>query len=228
MALVSCASPCPVMGSGGGLRTGTGDALFPGMPPRRLLAPLFCLLVLAGTCFATTTTYTVSLSGAAEAVPTGSPGLGTATLVYDDLSHDLQLTMSFSGLLGITTAAHIHAATALPFTGTAGVATTTPSFSGFPSGVTAGSYSTVLDLDSLSSFNAAYVTAHGGTAGTARVDLVAALDSGKAYLNIHTRSFPAGEIRGFVVRVPEASSTVILLGAALSGLGLLARARRRA
>jgi len=197
------------------------------MFPRRLFAPLIVLLVLAGTCFATTTKYTVSLSGAAEAAPTGSPGVGTATLVYDDLSHDLQLTMTFSGLLGPTTASHIHAATALPFTGTAGVATSTPNFFGFPTGVTSGSYTTTLDLDSPVSFNAAYVTAHGGSVGTARVDLMAALDSGKAYLNIHTRSFPGGEIRGFVVRAPDASSTVILLGAALSGLGLLARARRR-
>jgi hypothetical protein len=197
------------------------------MPPRRLLGFLFAVLLLAGTCLANTTTYTVALSGPAEAVPTPSPGVGAATLVYDDVLNDLMLTMSFSGLLGPTTASHIHAATAIPFTGTAGVATRTPTFSGFPTGVTSGSYSTTLDLDSLASYNPAYVTAHGGTAASASVDLLAALNDGKAYLNIHTSSFPGGEIRGFIVRVPDACSTLVILGAALSFFGLLARTHRR-
>jgi len=197
------------------------------MSPRRLLGSLLALLVLASTCLATTTTYSVTLSGAAEAVPNLSPGVGSATLVYDDLTHDLWMTMTFSGLLGPTTASHIHAATALPFAGTAGVATTVPNFAGFPLGVTSGSYTSTLDLDLLSSFNPAYVTAHGGSAATARVDLISALDAGKAYLNIHTSVFPGGEIRGFITRVPDAGITLFLFGGSLSLLCFLGRSRRR-
>ena len=68
------------------------------------------------------------------------PRTGFATVVYDDLAHTLSVDASFSGLLGTTTAAHIHAATAVPGVGTAGVATQTPSFVGFPLGVTSGTF----------------------------------------------------------------------------------------
>jgi hypothetical protein len=41
------------------------------------------------------------------------------------------------------------------------------------------------------------------------------MDSGKAYLNIHTRAFPGGEIRGFFNQVPEPGTLALLaLGAA--------------
>lgn len=65
--------------------------------------------------------------------------------------------MTFSGLLGNTTASHIHAATAVAGVGTAGVATQTPSFSGFPLGVKAGAMDTTFDMTLASSFNASYI-----------------------------------------------------------------------
>ena len=82
--------------------------------------------------------YTATLSGPNEAPPNASPGTGTSLVTYDDVAHTLRVEASFSGLIGTTTAAHIHAPTAVPFTGTIGVATQTPSFSGFPLGVTSG------------------------------------------------------------------------------------------
>jgi hypothetical protein len=57
----------------------------------------------------------------------------------------------------------------------------------------------------------------------AEAALFAGMNSGTAYLNIHTNLFPAGEIRGFLTLVPEPGLGLLLLG---SG-ALLAFARRR-
>ena len=167
--------------------------------------------------------YDAFLSGPNESPPNISPGTGTAIVDYDNVAHTLMVDVSFSGLLGTTTASHIHAATASPGTGTAGVATTTPTFAGFPLGVTSGSYSNLLDLTLASSYNPAYVTANGGTTASAEAALAAAMAAGEAYLNIHTTVVPGGEIRGFLTLVPEPS------GAALLGLGaaIIAWAGRR-
>ena len=48
------------------------------------------------------------------------------------------------------------------------------------------------------SYNPAFVTAHGGTAASAAAALLAGLEAGQAYLNIHTTTHPGGEIRGFL------------------------------
>ena len=149
--------------------------------------------------------YLVTLSGPNESPPNASPGTGTGTVDIDAVAHTLKLHVSFSGLIGTTTASHIHAATAVAGAGTAGVATTTPTFAGFPLGVTAGVYDITLDMTQASSYNPSYVTAHGGTTAQAEIDLFQAITDGKAYLNIHTGGtggFPGGEIRGFLVPAP--------------------------
>ena len=119
-----------------------------------LLAAAFATLPSA-TAQAGTITYTAVLNGANEAPPNASPGTGFATVVYDDIAHTLLVNATFQDLIGTTTAAHIHAATAVPGTGTAGVATTTPTFAGFPLGVTSGTYLNTLDLTLASSWNPA-------------------------------------------------------------------------
>jgi hypothetical protein len=167
--------------------------------------------------------YIANLDGPSEAPPNASPGTGSATLTYDAVAHTMDLAFTFSGLVGTTTASHIHAATATPGTGTAGVATTTPFFPGFPTGVTSGSYSSLFDLTLASSWNPTFVTAHGGTPAGAETFFATALADGKAYLNIHTTFAPGGEIRGFFA-VPEPVSTTAL---AAGGLGVFAFLRRR-
>ncbi len=171
-------------------------------------------------------TYYVFLDGPSESPANASPGTGVGTVVYDPILHTLQLQVTFSGLTGTTTASHIHAATANPFAGTAGVATTTPSFAGFPLGVSSGSFSNTLDLTVASSFNAAYVTANGGTLTSAEAALAAAMAGGRAYWNIHSSTFGGGEIRGFLSVVPEPSSTA-LAGVGVVGLALRAWHKRR-
>lgn len=164
--------------------------------------------------------YSVSLDGPSEGGTNTSPGIGFGTVGYDDAAHTLALSISFSGLLGGVTASHIHAATATPFTGTAGVATPTPTFPGFPSGVTSGSYSNFFDLTLSSSWNSSYITANGGTTAGAESAFASALAQGRAYWNIHSSTHPSGEIRGFVTPVPEPGTL------ALAGLGVVGLAAR--
>jgi hypothetical protein len=60
-----------------------------------------------------------------------------------------------------------------------------------------------------SSYNPAYVAAHGGTTAQAEIDLFAAIAAGKAYFNIHSSVYGGGEIRGFLLPrpVPTAPTT---------------------
>jgi hypothetical protein len=172
--------------------------------------------------------YNATMSGPNESPSNASPGTGFATIVYNPTAHLLSVTMMFIGLVAGTTASHIHAATPSPFAGTAGVATTTPTFAGFPLGVTSGSFAITLDLTQSSSYNPAYVSANGGTNASAEAALASAMASGESYLNIHTNAFPGGEIRGFLVAAPETGATWSLMLLALAGLGLASRRLRRA
>ena len=175
------------------------------------------------------------LSPANEVPPTASTGSGTAILDFDVAAHTLRVQIAFSGLVPTappgapvgTTAAHIHCCLPSPFaTGVnAGVATTTPTFLGFPLGVLAGTYDNTLNLTLASSYNPAFVTLVGGLAN-AETSLVNGLLGGLTYLNVHSSAFPGGEIRGFVVQIPEPEAYVLLL-AGLAIIGISMRKRRR-
>jgi hypothetical protein len=183
-------------------------------------------LVLATLSHAAIIVYTAPLSGAAESPPNASPGTGLATITFDDTIKTMRVEAIVSGLTGNITNVHIHAATATAFTGTSGVATTTPTFTGFPSGSTSAVYDTTFDMTLGTSYNATYITANGGTTAGAFAALLSAAAAGKAYFNVHSTTFGGGEVRGFLTAIPEPSSAALLFGLASSALVTLRRRRR--
>lgn len=182
------------------------------------------VLALAQSAIAHVVVYETNLSGPAEFPSNSSPGTGFARVTVDMDLATMRVEANFTGLTGNTSAAHIHGPIPDPPSNpTAGVATMTPSFAGFPLGVTSGVMDQTFSLGQASTYNPSFVTNNGGVSGAMQTFLNG-LDDGKMYFNIHTSAFPAGEIRGFLVQVPEPASASLL---ALGALPLLARRRRR-
>jgi hypothetical protein len=194
-----------------------------------ILALCAMLISLTG-AFAAPVTYYTDLRGDIEVplLPL-SPATGFSRVTIDTEAHTLEIFATFSGLLGLSTAAHIHAPTADPpplgFGQTAGVATAVPSFPDFPLGVLAGTYFRTFDLTQPSSFSPAFLNNHGGgTAAGAEMALAQYLAQGRGYLNIHSTVKPGGEIRGFYEPIPE-PATVFSVAGALVAFALFRRRR---
>jgi hypothetical protein len=191
-----------------------------------LLAGCLLAAAVAMPAAAQKSVYTAVLNGPSESPANTSPGTGLATVTIDTDLNTMRVEENFSGLLAGGTASHIHCCTTISDTGTASVATTTPTFLDFPSDVTAGSYDHTFDMTLASSYNAPFVTANGGING-AFLALMTGLNGGNAYVNIHTSLFPMGETRGFLhaAPVPEPETYAMLL-AGLAIIGAVARRRR--
>src|SRR5918994_550092 len=159
-----------------------------------LVALLFAFLTFVGVAKADQIVLTTTLTGAQEVPPTGSPGIGSALVTIDTVTNLMTVNVAFAGLLSPTTIAHIHCCA-----GPGGIAipaTTVPSFPGFPVGVTTGAYLQTFDLTLASTYNPAFIAAHGGTVASAQAAFITGLLNGQTYFNIHTMQFPGGEIRG--------------------------------
>jgi hypothetical protein len=189
----------------------------------RLIAALGMLIGMSAAVDAQV--FTGVLDGTQESPVVATAGIGGGSASFDPLANMLTVDVTFSGLTGNTTNSHIHCCFSDPPSRNAGVAVGfVPT--GFPLGVTSGSYSNTFDLLDSSIYTATFLNDFGGgTAAGARDALLAGMTNGTAYFNVHTSSFGGGEIRGDITPVPE-PSTIVLAGAGCLAL-VLGGARRR-
>lgn len=148
---------------------------------------------------ASTYSLFAALDGGQEVPGNASAGTGTGSMIYDDVSKQLNWNISFSGLSAGATASHFHGPAAPGVNATVQIPIPLGAFSGQTSG-------TLMGMTTLTS--------------TQESQLLSDL----WYINIHTNLFPGGEIRGQVQLVPLPAA-VWLLGSGL--LGLTGWMRRR-
>jgi hypothetical protein len=192
-----------------------------------LVLPLIAVIAIqVSPANSTPVTFVGHLSSANEVPPSVSPGTGLATVILDTTAQTLELTVSFSGLTSLDTAAHIHCC--VPLGANAEVATASPSFAGFPLDVTSGTFTQTFSLTDASFYSPTFVTDSGGTVAGAEAALELGIEGELTYFNINTVNDPGGEIRGqllpVLVSVPEPAS-LALFGSALLSLAVVRRWR---
>lgn len=127
-------------------------------------------------------TFDATLTGAAERpTPVTAPGTGTAMVVKNGASYTY--TITYSGLTGVPTGAHIH--------GPAGASASAGVLVSFGvAGTTAGAGTVT------GAFSASDIAP---TRGISADSLEVLLRTGNSYVNVHTAANPGGEIRGQLV-----------------------------
>lgn len=166
---------------------------------KKHLLQLIVALALAGASASAQTTFEAFLSGLGENPPNASPGSGFGTVVLSADQTQITVNENWSGLTAPATASHIH--------GPGGAGTNAPilfPFSGVPA-ATAGAIPQ--QVFSITPTQVGYLFA------------------GYLYMNVHTSTFPGGEIRGQLLLVPEPSS-LALFGLGLGAVALRLRRKR--
>jgi opacity protein-like surface antigen len=186
----------------------------------RAVAAICLVLVLSAAVSAQI--FDAVLDGLQESPPVATPGNGVGTAVYNAGTDTLNVSVTFSDLIGNTTDSHIHCCFTDPPSRNIGVAVGfTPH--GFPIGVTSGVFNANIDLSNAANYTSSFInTFGGGTVTGARNALLAGMTNSTAYFNIHTNFRPGGEIRGDISRIPEPTSLLLLF----SGLAAIGCGRR--
>lgn len=161
------------------------------------------------------------MSGASAVPPNLSPASGLAVVTIDPDRLTMRVEVWYAGLTSNATSAHLHCCSVPGVS--AIVAIQSPWFLDFPLGVPSGSYDRTFDLTAPSIWNPAFLTARGGSIAIAIGSLIAGLDAGQAYVDVHDVIFPGGEIRALLIPVPEPR----MEGALVVGLFAAAARRRR-
>lgn len=156
------------------------------------------LAVLASPASAVIINFTATLSGAQEVPPTPSPATGSAIVTLDTDTNLLSWNITFTAesLLGTTTASHFHGPA--------------------PAGMNA---PVIVNINLTPGFGSPQI----GSA-TISAEHEAFFLAELTYINIHTTTFPGGEIRGQVLMVPEPTSMLLFASGLLP---ILFAGRRR-
>jgi hypothetical protein len=166
------------------------------MRGRALLTFIVAVVATAlGTACESTTetkvTYAATLSGAQEVPAVTTSGTGTFSATLDQSSNILSYTLTYSGLGTAATQAHIHGPAAVGVSADVLVDLGTSTTTGRTLTLgTSGSGGGTINLSGTSIIS-----------GTVTGDsLRKLLDSGNAYVNVHTATNGGGEIRGQITR----------------------------
>jgi len=159
---------------------------------------------------------------------TGATGTGNATVFFNETAKTIRVQFSYAGLTGNPTNGHIHAASsAVPYTFANpnptvalgfGVGSGAPGYSSSPPGPS-GSYDRTFDVSALTfalpappTWSSGFRTNHAGlTIDQLNAKFVEYMNTGKAYINLHTSANGNGEIGGFfTVVTPEPGHWALL------------------
>ena len=127
--------------------------------------------------------FSATIDESQEVPPSGSSGTGSAIIVFDDVTNQLDWNISWSGLTGPAVGMHFHNA---------------------PAGING---PVVINIGSISGLTSPSI---GSTVISASI--ANELFDHNLYINIHTAAFPGGEIRGQVIPEPSSLMVFALAG----------------
>jgi hypothetical protein len=138
--------------------------------------------------------FSARLTGDKEVPPVDTDATGRIRLTANSQQDALDYQLSVSNLNGVATGAHVHrgsAGTNGPIVANLNIRGT---FAGASASASAGDGSAMTSTSTGGTITSADLK--GPLAGKQVSDLIQLIEDGKAYVNIHTRQHPNGEIRG--------------------------------